>query len=321
MRRRPSRGALLLALGASGLVALLVAVDPRSVGAAIGRVGPGAVPWLLALTVGYYLLQAVRWQLLLRAAGIRLRTGTTVLLSIAGQATGLLPAGEVARVALVSDATGAPFASVLATVTVQELLYTLLLVALAVPASLDHPALAAAVLVALAGTCLVILLLCTKALWRPVRWAVGRLPLLRRLAREIDVLQANADTLLRRPDTAWWSVLGLLGALDAVTLFWLVVHLLAPGAINWETAAFIYGISHVAGALSAIPGGLGAYEGSVVGLLIAAGVDPATAAAAALLHRAADKGVMTLVGVVALAASRRVLGTGGSPRPAPADAV
>jgi uncharacterized membrane protein YbhN (UPF0104 family) len=42
-----------------------------------------------------------------------------------------------------------------------------------------------------------------------------------------------------------------------------------------------------------------------VGLLVAAGVDASTATAAALLHRAADKGVNTLVGVGALAFARR----------------
>lgn len=303
------RGALLVGLGGAGLVALLFAVQPAAVGAAIARIGPGAVPSLVGLTLLYYLLQGLRWQQLLRASGIRLRTGTTVLLDFAGQATGLLPAGEVARVALVTEATGEPFARVLATVTVQELIYTLVLLALGVPAALDHSPLVVPLLIALAGTLTVVLLLCTPAMWRPVGWMVSRLPA-RGLIAEIDLLRRDTEALLRRTDTFWWSGLSVLGALVAVTLFWLVVHLLAPGAVNWETAAFIYGISHIAGALSLIPGGLGVYEGSVVGLLIAAGVDPGTAAAAALLTRACDKGLMTLVGLGALACSRRAVGGG-----------
>ncbi|HEY6380070.1 MAG TPA: lysylphosphatidylglycerol synthase transmembrane domain-containing protein [Candidatus Dormibacteraeota bacterium] len=309
------RGALLLALGGAGLVALLAVAQPRAVADAIARIGFGAMPTLIGLSLLYYLLQGLRWHQLLRAAGIRLSRGNTVLLNYAGQATGLLPAGELARVALVVDATAEPFPRVLATVTVQELIYTLLLLALAVPSAIDHPPMVIALLVALVGTLAVLLLLCTPAMWRPVGFGVARIPLLRRLTAEIDMLRRDTEALLRRSDTFWWSALSLLGAMVAVTLFWLVVHLLAPGAVNWETAASILAVSHVAGSLSAIPGGLGVYEGTVAGLLIAAGVDPGSAAAAALLTRACDKGLMTLVGLAALAASRRALGGGERRRP------
>lgn len=307
------RGALLLALGGAGLVALLAAVQPRAVAEAISRIGLSAMPTLIGLSLLYYLLQGLRWHQLLRAAGIPLSRGNTVLLNYAGQATGLLPAGELARVALVVDATAEPFPRVLATVTVQELIYTLLLLALAIPSAIDHPPMVVALLVALVATLAVLLLLCTPAMWRPVGFGVARIPLLRRVSAEIDMLRRDTEALLRRSDTFWWSALSLLGAMVAVTLFWLVVHLLAPGAVNWETAASILAVSHVAGSLSAIPGGLGVYEGTVAGLLIAAGVDPGSAAAAALITRACDKGLMTVVGLGALAFSRRALGGGRQP--------
>lgn len=305
---RARRGGLLLLVGGAGLVALVVAVNPRSVADAAARVGLVPLPLLAAISVSYYLLQGLRWHLLLGAAGIELPLRRTMLLSLAGQSAGLLPAGEVTRVALVADEAGSPFAAVLATVTVQELVYTLLLVALALPAAASHPGLAVALIVAEVGTGAVLLLLAIPWLWRPMRGLVARTPLLHRLGDGVDLLQTHADRLLRRPDTLAWSAIGLLQAALAVTLFWLVVHLLSPGTLGWSGAALAYALSHVAGALSAIPGGIGAYEASVTGLLAAAGVDTATAAAAAILHRAADKGLATLVGVVALAVSRRRVG-------------
>jgi uncharacterized protein (TIRG00374 family) len=63
--------------------------------------------------------------------------------------------------------------------------------------------------------------------------------------------------------------------------------------------------SYVAGAVSLIPGGIGAAEASVVGLLVLSGVDPAAAIAAALLQRIADKGFATLMGFIAYAIARR----------------
>ncbi|HET9051078.1 MAG TPA: YbhN family protein, partial [Candidatus Dormibacteraeota bacterium] len=98
-------------------------------------------------------------------------------------------------------------------------------------------------------------------------------------------------------------------------LFWVVVHGVDSGAaVSWTDAALIYAVSHLAGALSAIPGGIGAYEASVVGLLVNAGLSPSTATAAALLHRAADKALNTIVGVGCLAAARRTRPAEG-PRP------
>ena len=61
------------------------------------------------------------------------------------------------------------------------------------------------------------------------------------------------------------------------------------------------------GALSLIPGGIGAYEASVLGLLVAIGLDPAAAVAAALLHRVVDKGFATVLGFTTYAAVRHRL--------------
>ena len=69
--------------------------------------------------------------------------------------------------------------------------------------------------------------------------------------------------------------------------------------------SFVLAASYVAGAVSLIPGGIGAAEASVVGLLVVVGVDPATATAAALLQRIADKGFATLMGFIAYAIARR----------------
>ena len=274
-------------------------------GRAFVHFSPTLIPAMLGLSIGYYLLQGVRWQFLLRSGLVALPMKRTVVLNLAGQSTGLLPAGELTRAVLVAEEAGVQPGSVVGTITVQELLYTLVLIAIAVPAALTHRAVAVIIWVALAGVSAVIVLLMTPALWRRMSWLVHHTPLLRRLAGEIDSLQVEVSVLMRNRDTWMWSTLSVLGALDAVTLFWVVVQGVDPGAVSWTDAAFVYAVSHLAGALSAIPGGIGAYEASVVGLLISLNVDASTATAIALLHRGADKGLNTLLGVVALAVSRR----------------
>jgi uncharacterized membrane protein YbhN (UPF0104 family) len=236
---------------------------------------------------------------------VRLPLGRTLLLNLAGQATGLLPLGELTRAVLVSEATGAEFGAVVATITVQELVYTLIIIAAAVPGALGHPAAAEGIIAALVGTVMVLLILTNRALFRAVIGVVCRMPLLRRIVPQAERLQRDTVVLLRRWDTLAWSVVSVAGAMVAITLFWLVVDSLRPGFLSWQDAAFVYAVSHVVGAITLSPGGLGGFEASVAGLLIAVGADPGTAAAAALVQRAADKGLATLAGLVAFMIARR----------------
>jgi uncharacterized protein (TIRG00374 family) len=314
---RPSglRSALFLAAGVAGVAALVVAVDARATARALLRVGAGPLPLLIATSLAFYLVQGVRWHQLLRAAGARLRLRDTCVINLAGQATGLLPLGELTRVVLAVQATGLAFGAVLATITVQELIYTSTLVAVAVPGALQNRAFGIPMIATLLVVGAILLLLSQPRLWAWMRLLLGRIAPMRRILPQLDTLQQTTGILLRRRDTAVWSLLSFACAGLAVTLFWLVVQALAPGSVGWQTAALIYTISHLAGAVSAIPGGLGAYEASVTGLLIAAGVDPSSAAAAALLHRAADKGLSTVVGVAVLPATRIRVGQLSPARP------
>ena len=274
-------------IGVAALVALVLAVNPRQFANAASRFEIRALPVVVALGLGYYVLQGVRWHYLLRAVGVRINRRDTVLLNMAGQSTGLLPFGELTRAVLVAEACDAELGGVIATITVQELIYTLIIIA------------------ALVGTALVFLILTVPALYRRVRGVVAHVPLLRRYLADIDELQRDTVVLLRRWDTLTWSILSVGGALMAITLFWLVVHSLAPGFLSWPEAAFVYAVSHVVGAITFSPGGLGSFEASAVGLLVAIGASVGLAAAAALLQRGADKGLATIVGMIAFLVARR----------------
>lgn len=287
------------------MVTLLVVLNPAQFARSVAGFRLWSVPAVVGLSTLYYLLQGLRWQPLLRAVGVRLPLGRTLLLNLSGQATGLLPLGELTRAVLVSEATGSEFGAVVATITVQELAYTLIIIAAAVPGALGHPAAAEGIIAALAGTVMVLLILTNRALFRGVIGVVRRLPLVHRIVPQAERLQRDTVVLLRRWDTWAWSVLSIAGAMVAITLFWLVVDSLRPGFLSWQDAAFVYAVSHVVGAITLSPGGLGGFEASVAGLLIAVGADPGTAAAAALVQRAADKGLATLAGLVAFMIARR----------------
>lgn len=285
---------------------LVLASDPASLVRDVSRFNLLLIPAILALSASFYVLQGLRWFFLLRDVGARLSVGDTILLNIAGQSTAMLPLGELTRAVFVSEAAGdVEFGEVVATVTVQELIFMLILVIIAVPGVLSvHRALAGLV-VALVGIAGVIAVLTVPPVFCLVHRVVERTPILRRFTGQVDRLRQETVVLLHRPDTLGWSVLSVAGAGAGISLFWLVVRGLGGGDLSWPMASFILAASYVAGAVSLIPGGIGAAEASVVGLLVAAGIDPATATAAALLQRIADKGFATLMGFIAYSVARR----------------
>ncbi len=291
-------------LAAAVVLALVLLAQPALLARAASRFQPIYAPAVAALSLLYYGLQGLRWHPLLRAAGIRLSWSRAVVLNLAGQAAGLLPGGELTRAVLVSEVSGKELADAVSTITVQELISTLVVIAVAAPAAATRPLAALGVGLALAGTLLALLVLAWGRAFEVVLRLVGRLPLLRRLAPELERLRDQTVRLLTRWDTLWWSALNVLQVAVTVTMFWLLLRGLGLG-LGWPVAALIYAAAHLAGAVSLSPGGLGGFEAACVALLLGFGVPLDLAVAAALLQRLADKGLGTLFGVAAYAWARR----------------
>jgi hypothetical protein len=212
-----------------------------------------------------------------------------------------------ARAARGFDPVDAPIvAAPVATITVQELTYILLLVAPAVPAALHHrvarsewasswrhrghhghppgaprlpaggrggpaPPRPAAVHRRRRGA---------APRHRPPPGALGHAALVRRQRRPGG--RPHHDVLVRRPRPR-------------------------PGLLSWTNAAFVIAVAYIAGAVGLLPGGLGGFEAACIGMLVALGAPHGVAAAASLLQRAGDKGLATLYGLAAYVVARRRL--------------
>src|ERR1700676_965049 len=185
-RRRIPVVVALLVIGS-----LIVASNPSQVGSAIERFHLRDLPIIVGLSVGYYLLQGVRWWPLLRIVTTKPPLGETVLLTLTGQATALLPLGELTRAILLARVTGIAVGSAVAAVTVQELLYSGLLIAAALPGSSRYYFARAGVAAALGGTVLVVVLLTVRPVFRRVRTLIARFHAVSRFLGAIDQLQAD----------------------------------------------------------------------------------------------------------------------------------
>ncbi|HYA00711.1 MAG TPA: lysylphosphatidylglycerol synthase transmembrane domain-containing protein [Candidatus Binatia bacterium] len=278
------------------LVALIMILNPGQLGQDIERFPVILVPAALGLTVCFYLTKGLRYYQLLRSEGVPVTPRSAVLFTVGGEAFGLLPFGELARAELVTEATSAPLGTSIAAVTVQELLYTTVIVAVAIPGALAYAAGISGIALSLFGILAIIGILTVGPVFRAVLGAVRRVPVIRRASIQLEVLHEQTVRLLRRPETWVWLTLSVLGALFELTLFWLMVWGASGTPLPWVTTTFIYGAAYLAGAASSPGGGVGGFESTVIALLHTQGVLGPAAVAAALLQRAADKGVITTAG-------------------------
>jgi uncharacterized membrane protein YbhN (UPF0104 family) len=295
----------------AGIGGLVLFVDPASVAQAMQRFDVRALVPVLLLVLGFHLLQGLRWHLLLRHVGLGVRHSETQLINLAGQAaTAVVPLGDLTRALLASRIAGTRFGTAAATVTVQELSFMLLVVAAAAPGLGRLPGGPVWMLGLLAAIAAVVVVLTVPRAFAVVRRAIAAIPLLRRCTGDVEVLQQDATRLLKRPDVLAGAVLDLARVLATTVAMLLVLRGLHIGSLGWTEAALVVSVSFVGGALSFLPGGIGANEASVVGVLVMLGINPAAAAAAALIQRMA----LTLVPTTAGAASyvilrrRRLLG-------------
>jgi glycosyltransferase 2 family protein len=322
----PVRRVLTGAVGLAGIAAVIVFLNPGKVGGALEHFQLALIAPIVLLSLLVYILQGLRWHFLLVDIGSKLRLRDTILINLAGQTiTAIVPLGDLTRAAFASTADGIDFGTVAATVTVQELSYMLWLILSALPAILALGYGLAAVIPVALGIALIVVVLTVSPVFCRFHDLVAHIPFLNKLLPAIEELQQETSTLLHRRDALALSVLDAARVVVAVTTFWLVIEGLEPGRVGWWQAAFVLALATVGGAVSLIPGGVGANEASVAALLIFLGFEPGSAGAAAVIQRGLMTGLSLILGFAAYAMINKRLHLGGifqlfSRRPAPTPA-
>jgi uncharacterized membrane protein YbhN (UPF0104 family) len=185
--------------------------------------------------------------------------------------------------------------AVSATVVVQELLYPIGLIAAALPGAGRFPGAQAAVVTALLGILAIFTVLLWPRAFRLVMRFAVRIPLIRRYSADLMSLHRDVIFIARRPATLWPALLGPVAAVIAIAMFYFTVRSVGVDLGVYQ-AAFVYAVAHLAGGVSLLPGGIGAYEGSMTFLMVAFGVASPVAAAVTVLNRAFDRVAVTVVG-------------------------
>ncbi len=296
-------------LGLLVLLGLMLYGDAAGLGRSLGAFDWAVLPPVLLLSLGNYGLRFFKWQGYLRCLGLRLRPWPSLLIFGSGFALTVTPGklGEALKSVLLKEAYGVALARTAPIVVAERFTDFLAVMALAVFGAvawnygLNVLVVAATLAAAFVG------LLSSPRLARAFLRGLARLPLVRRAAPALGAAYESMAAMLRPWPLLWTTALSVAAWFCEAAGLYLVVNALPGVTCDLATAVFVYAFATLAGAVTLLPGGIGATEGTLVGLLqkVFAVVPRAEdATAATLIIRFCTLWFAVLLGLVALAAFR-----------------
>ncbi len=326
------RALLGVVLGALIYVAALLYVDMHRVAAALADFSWSAVGLALLLSSLNYLLRFWKWELCLGWLGIRepgpgnapdLTLGRSLLIYLAGLSMSVTPGkvGEVLRSLLLKQSDGVDFSRTAPIVVADRLTDLIALVILSLVGiarfgefSEYLPLILVTLVLVIAG----VIVLGSPRLCHGLLRLLARLPGVSRLAHRAEALVDASARVLRLRALIVLSLLSVVGWGLECLGYWLILRGFQGTEASLSLAIFLWSTTTIIGALSFLPGGLGATEGSLAVLVarLASGVSQAIALASTLLIRICTLWYGEVVGGLALAWLLHRYGDGGLVDPA-----
>jgi uncharacterized protein (TIRG00374 family) len=308
-----------VALGVLIYVVILLVFGVREVADALD----GFAFWTLAAALGLssinYLLRFWKWELALGWLDVRggsqglhaptqqLGVGRSALIYLAGLSMSVTPGklGEVLRSVLLRASDGVPFtrtAPIVAADRLSDLIALVVLALIGLAGVSEFHEYLPQVIAALALVAAAVLVLGSPRLFGALLDLCAKLPVIGKLADKARGMVESAAALLRLRRLLVLSVISVVGwGLECVG-YWLILRGFTGVEASLLLCTFLWSATTLIGALSFLPGGLGATEASLGVLVIrfAVGVNQPVAVASTLLIRACTLWYGELVGAVAL---------------------
>lgn len=295
------------------LLLLMLLGDIRQISQQVFKFRWGLYPVILVLTLFNYTLRFFKWHYYLQQIGVQgYPIWRSARLFVAGFPLAVTPGkiGEALKAVWLHHETGAPTASGIAVVLAERISDGLAVLALSTLGVIAYPQfwLAFTAILVLLLTIVLVSQIRPLALWSLSQLA--RFPILRQYSPRLIEFYESSFAVFRPKASLTAVVLGTISWLGEGIGFYLI--LLGLGMTpSWglaSTAVFILAFSTVVGAASTLPGGLGAAEASIAGMLVMLLTLPVElSAAATLLIRFATLWFGISLGVAAWAFSPDLL--------------
>ncbi len=303
-----------LLLGFLALLAISLLGDIQQVGSLILHFNWWLFPLALLCTLFNYSLRFVKWNYYLRQMGVTsLEWRESLRIFVAGFPLAMTPGkvGEVLKAVWINQRSGLPVARGVSVVVAERISDGLAVLILSTLGVLAYPQYWPAFLVALVVLAGVVIVSQIRPLALGCLALGEKIPLVRRAVPTLREFYEGSFSLFRPVTTLLAVGLGTLSWFGEGIGFYLILLGLGlpPSMQLFGSAVFILAFSVVIGAVSALPGGIGASEVSIAGMLVLVGGLPgATAAAATLLIRLATLWFGVALGLAAWVFSPALLG-------------
>jgi len=271
-------------------------------------------PLVIALTLVNYLLRFIKWNFYLGQVGVKdFSHLESARLFVAGFPLAVTPGkvGEALKGFWLKQKTGIPAARGVSVVLAERISDGLGVLALSTLGVIAYPQYWPVFAIVLLALLSVIVLSQIRSLsLYLIHWG-ERLPVVGRYAHSLQEFYEGSFTLFQPRAVVYAVSLGIISWFaEGVGLYIILLGLgLPPSTELLSIAVFILSFSTVIGAISALPGGLGATEVSVTGMLVLLlGLNTGTATAATLLIRFATLWFGVGLGLIFWSFSRDLLG-------------
>jgi uncharacterized protein (TIRG00374 family) len=299
---------LVLAITVAGVVHVFTkSVDPRKVGALLDNIPVPLIALLLILASGMMVVRAYRFFLLLRDQDIKLSFWQTLKVFMAGQALSPLPGGEGARTVLLKLECGSEISDSVTPLILLGITEMVIAAIIALIGGIFLNILRLAAIMTLLSLAGLLWLLINRGVIKKLFKVLPNKPKVQQAGKAIlstqkEVKEAIFEKSSLRPSRSFMISLGLA----------LVTHLLGAGILyvlsrfyqlpfGFLFSLYVFAAATVLGELVPFsPGGVGATEGGMTGILLLAGTALPQALAVVLVFRAATLVYGILVGMVFL---------------------
>lgn len=297
------------------LLALALISDLRQVSARMLAFRWQLYPLVLLFTLFNYGLRFVKWHFYLAQIGVNVDALTlreSARLFFAGFPLAVTPgkAGEALKGYWLNQKTGIPTARGISVVLAERISDGLAVLLLSTLGVIAYPRYWAGFAFVLAALLTVILISQVRPLALVLLSIGEKLPLISRFSHSLREFYEGSYALFR-PKIMFTAVsIGAVAWLgEGIGLYFVLLGLdVPPSAQTFSLAVFILAFSIVIGAASALPGGLGAAEASISGMLIVLlNLSTEIAVAATLLIRFATLWFAVVLGLAVWAFSRDLL--------------
>ena len=295
------------------LLAILLVGDLKQVGRNIYEFDWMMMPAVLALTLFNYTLRFVKWHYYLNLVGIKnLPVLTSLKLFIGGFPLAVTPGkvGEVLKGVWLNKQTGLPVARGVSVVVAERISDGLAVLFLSLAGVVVYPQFWPAFILVLVGLLSIVVVsqIRPAALWILDKGANIRF--IKKIMHNLREFYEGSYILFNARATLTAVSLGFVSWLGEGIGFFLILKGLGL-EVNFNLlafAVFVLSFSTVVGAASALPGGLGAAEASIAGMLGLYGISPSIASSATLLIRLATLWFGVFLGLLTWAMSPRLFG-------------